>query len=381
MIPLARPEIGEDEVQRSRRVLRSGWLTQGPEVAAFEADFAAAVGAPNACAVSNCTAALHLALLAVGVGPGDEVVTVSHSFIATANAIHMCGAEPVFADIEPETCNIDPVSVSRLIGPRTTAILCVHQMGMPCDMASLVPLARAHGLRLVEDAACASGSEIAVDGVWHRIGAPLSDAACFSFHPRKVITTGEGGMITTADPAIDARLRLLRQHGMSVSDVVRHTARTVVLERYDEPGFNYRMTDMQAALGRQQLKRLPRIVAERRALAARYDTLLGGLPGVAPPTEPAWARSNWQSYCVGLPPGAAQHQVMQAMLERGVATRRAIMSSHRERSWQGARHAGLTVSDSVSAGRIILPLFSGMTPAEQGNVVEALAASLYAKAA
>src|SRR6476659_6095297 len=271
-IPVAKPILNEREVDAVRRVILSGWVTQGPEVAAFEREFAEYVGAPHACAVSNCTTALHLALLAVGVGVGDEVVTVSHSFIATANAIRYCGATPVFVDIEPGTYNIDPALVESAVTPRTKAILCVHQLGMPCDMARIVDIGRRHGIRVIEDAACASGSEITWDGRWERIGRPHGDIACFSFHPRKVITTGDGGMLTTNDLALDRKFRLLRQHGMSVPDTVRHGAREVIFESYPEVGFNFRMTDMQAAVGRVQLTRLASIVEERRRIAAEYGT-------------------------------------------------------------------------------------------------------------
>jgi len=376
MIPLARPVLEESDIASVVDVLRSGWLTQGPVVAAFEREFAATVGAPHAVAVSNCTTALHLALRAVGVGPGDEVITASHSFIATTNAIHMCGASPVFADIEAATFNIDPASVARLVGPRVRAILCLHQMGLPCDLPALHAIAGPRGLAVVEDAACAIGASILIDGAWRPIGAPLSDAACFSFHPRKVLTTGEGGMIATGRPDIAARCRTLRQHAMSLSDLERHSSARVSVESYPEPGFNYRMTDMQAALGRAQLPRLAAIVRERRDLADGYRARLLAFPAIRPPVEPSWARTNWQSYCVGLPDGVYRAAVMQRMLDRGVATRRAIMSSHLEPPWREARRDCLAVSESVSATHLLLPLFGGMTADEQDHVVASLAASL-----
>src|ERR1700722_18224050 len=192
MIPIIKPLTGDAETAAARRVILGGWITQGPEVAAFEREFAEFVGARHACAVSNCTAALHLALLVVGVGSGDEVITVSHTFIASANAIRYCGAQPVFVDIEASGYNIDPGRIERALTSRTRAILCVHQMGMPCDLGSIVEIGYRRSLPVIEDAACAIGSEIFWRGDWERIGRPHGDIACFSFHPRKIITTGDG---------------------------------------------------------------------------------------------------------------------------------------------------------------------------------------------
>jgi perosamine synthetase len=373
MIPIARPWLGDEEAEAAAAVVRSGWLSQGTQVAAFEAEFAQFVGAPFACAVSNCTTALHLALLAAEVGPGDEVITVSHSFIATANTIRQTGALPVFVDIGKDTFNMDIQRVAEGITPRTKAILCVHQIGMPCDLAGLMAIARAHKLLVIEDAACAAGSEILLDGVWKTIGAPHGDVAAFSFHPRKVITTGEGGMLTTRHAEWDRKFRLWRQHGMSVPDTVRHGAHQVIFEEYALRGFNYRMTDMQAAIGRLQLGRLPHLVARRRALAADYQRLLAEHHEVVTPMEPTWCRSNWQSYCVSLPSGVDQVKIMQFMLDRGISTRRGIMCSHLEPAYvtETLRHS-LPESERARDQCILLPLFAQMTSLELEKVVVTL---------
>lgn len=375
-IPVAKPMLDEYEADAARRVILSGWVTQGPEVAAFEREFATLAGAPYACAVSNCTTALHLALKAVGVGPGDEVITVSHSFIATANAVRYCGALPVFVDIAAGGYNIDPDLVAAAITPRTKAILCVHQMGMPCDLARLGAIARQHAIPLIEDAACAIGSEIFWNGKWEPIGRPHGDIACFSFHPRKVVTTGDGGMLTTANPQYDAKFRLWRQHAMSVADTVRHSSNAVIYESYPELGYNYRMTDVQAAIGREQLRKLPAIVARRRRIAALYEQRLGRIPGLRAPVEPRWCRSNWQSYCVALPEGADQRQVMQSLLDRGISTRRGIMNIHLEGAYAGADAcrpaSSLRYSEQAQLGSIILPLYAQMSDRDVFRVIEAL---------
>jgi perosamine synthetase len=389
-IPIVRPALGDDEVAAASRVIRSGWITQGPEVAAFEREFAAAVGAPHAVAVSNCTVALQLALVALGVKRGDDVVTVSHSFVATANAIVAVGARPVFVDVQRQTLGMDPAALENGLTSRTKAILCVHQIGIPCDLEGVLRVASRHGLPVVEDAACAVGSELLWHGSWERIGRPRGAVACFSLHPRKIVTTGDGGMLTTADGALAARFRLLRQHAMTVADTVRHLSSQVIFEEYLEPAYNFRLTDLQAAIGRPQLARLNAIIAERRRLADRYREAFENHPLIRPLAEQPWARSNWQSYPVFLREGAAVSQVgaMQYLMDRGIACKRGITNAHQERAYrdrstwtcgpEGCLEScpedtcrRLPESEWLRDNTILLPLFHGMTREEQNGVIEA----------
>jgi perosamine synthetase len=373
-IPIAKPELGVQEATAAGQAILSGWVTQGPQVAGFEADFAQYVGARHATAVSNCTTGLHLALLALGVRPGDEVVTVSHSFIATANVVRHCGATPVFVDIDPRTYNIDPALIEAKITPRTKAIMPVHQIGLPCDMPAILAVANRHGLPVVEDAACAIGSEIRIGDRWERVGRPHGAIAVFSFHPRKIVTTGDGGMLTTNDPELDRKFKLLRQHAMSVPDTVRHSATTVIFEEYPEVGFNYRMTDIQAAVGREQLKRLPDILPRRVELANRYTAALAALPGLEPPVVADGYRSNYQSYAVRVTPASplTRDEWMTRLLARGVATRRGIMNSHQEAAYAGSGEYHLPHSEAARDGVFLLPLFASLSDADQDYIVEQL---------
>lgn len=369
-IPVARPSIGEAEERAVVDALRSGWVSQGPKVAEFERQFANYVGARNAVAVSSCTTALHLALLGAGIKPGDEVICPSLSFIATANAIVYAGGVPVFADIDLSTYNISPGSIEAAITSHTRAILLVHQIGFPAALNEIKKIALQHGLVVVEDAACAIGAEY----FGQRIGLPHAAMACFSFHPRKVLTTGEGGMITTGDDQLAARLRRLRQHGMSVSDLARHSSSRVTAESYDEVGFNYRMTDMQAALGMVQLQRLDEMLAKRRRLAHRYTERLVRIPWLVLPPEQEGFSPNYQSYMVRLTSDApvSRDELMQKMLDRGISTRRGIMAIHREAPYRGDCEKRLPVTSMVTDSAIILPLHHEMTEDDHDYVVESI---------
>ena len=401
MIPIARPTLGENEAAAARDVIFSGWVTQGPKVKAFEEMFAEKVGSRFACAVSSCTTGLHLALLAVGVKPGDVVITVSHSFVATANSVRCCGAEPAFVDVDPETYNMDPEELIKVLREdcteingelyykkveriavgesplknkyqradkaaglgRIAAIMPVHQMGFPCDISRIVDIARQNRLPVVEDAACAIGSAVSLDNgkTWEKIGKPQGDIACFSFHPRKILTTGDGGMITTNNPALDGQCRLLRQHGMSIPDTVRHESHKVIFENYVTTGFNYRMTDIQAAIGIEQLKRLDAMVTERRELAAIYKELLHDTPHLQILKPSDTVLPNWQSYPIKLLGRISlnQQEIMQRLLDKGISTRRGIMNVHQEPAYQAAGWS-LPKSERCRDQTILLPLFNGI---------------------
>ena len=375
-IPVAKPDLGDEEVALVTETIRSGWITQGPRVAEFERAFATYTEAAHAVAVSSCTTALHLALKVLGVGHGDEVIAPSHTFIATTNAIRYCGARPVFVDIDPVSLNIDPRLISAAVTPRTKAIMVVHQVGRPADLEAISTMARQHGIPLLEDAACAIGSEYLGRKIGNNHYSPL---ICFSFHPRKIVSTGDGGMITTDNADWAARLRRLRQHGMSVNDLQRHQSATIVSEEYLELGYNYRLTDLQAAMGLAQLRRLPQMVVRRRELAANYDRALAGLPQLELFRQPAGSLWNHQTYLVRLKDAtpARRDEVMQRMLHEGIATRRGIMSIHRETCYVSAYGVQqLPESERASDQCLCLPLYTQLTEVEQNHVVEQLRRAL-----
>lgn len=379
LIPLTRPVLGESECAAVSEVLLSGWVTQGPVVERFEKAVAEYVGAAHGVAVASGTAALHLALLAAGVGPGDEVIVPSLTFIATANAVRHCGARPVFADVERDTYNLDPASVGQRISPRTKAILAVHQFGRPANLAAIAAISDRHGCVLIEDAACALGS--AYRG--HRIGSH-SSLVCFSFHPRKVITTGEGGMITTSDGSLAGRLRRLRHHGMNISDWQRHAEASPVRERFEEVGFNYRLSDLAAAVGVRQMERLEGLVQTRRRLAAAFDDAFADHPALEVPAAEPESEWNGQTYALCL-----SHQapldvggLIGALRRRGIGARHGLACIHHEPSYAGwDRTAVLPTSEWLSERMFLLPLFPEMTPGEHHRVIDAVASVLDESAA
>lgn len=369
-IPVAKPFLGKEEAQLAYDTILTNWVTQGPRVAEFEEKFASYVGSKYAVAVSNCTTALHLAMIVAGVGEGDEVICPSMSYIATANCIKYVNAKPVFAEVNPVTYNIDAADVVKKITSKTKAILIVHQIGMPADIDAFRAICDEHNLILIEDAACAAGSSYK----GKKIGSH-SDLVCFSFHPRKVITTGDGGMVTTSNEAYYNRIKLLRQHGMSVNDRVRHLSDKVIIEDHLEVGFNYRMTDIQAAVGIKQLERLDGLIEERRKIAHRYQKELADLSMIRLPEEPEGFFTSYQSFSIYLKPECSlgRNDVMQQMLDAGISTRRGVMTSHRESAYaEECKGLSLPMSEDASDRSIVLPLYVPMNDEEVTYVIKHL---------
>jgi perosamine synthetase len=384
-IPISRPYFGDEERAAIVEPLETGWVVQGPKVAEFERLFGAYTGAVNSVATSSCTTALHLSLVALGIGPGDEVIVPSFTWVATANAVEMVGARPVFVDIELETFNLDPDRVEAAITDRTRAIIPVSLFGVSAPIHPVMQLAARRGLKVIEDAACAVGA-------WYggRHAGTIADVACFSFHPRKAITTGEGGMVITADADLAQVVRSLRDHGASRSDLTRHLSkRSYVLPEFDVVGYNYRMTDIQGALGVAQMARLEAILELRTERARVYDRWLQDIDWLRPQALPPGSRHGYQSYvCLYRPDDPSlsnleelhqgRNNLMDSLEAAGIATRPGTHAVHTLGFYR--RKYGIKPEDvpnSLIADRltIALPLYAQMTPAEQEYVLEHLSAT------
>jgi dTDP-4-amino-4,6-dideoxygalactose transaminase len=355
-INVMKPWLGEEEARALAEVVASGWVAQGPKVKEFETAFAATQGVRHAVATSNCTTALHLALAVAGIGPGDDVVVPSLSFIATANAVTYVGARPVFCDVDAVTGNMTAETIHAALTLDTRAVIVVDQGGVPLDLDPIRELCDRHEITIIEDAACAVGSTYK--------GRPVgtgADVAVWSFHPRKILTTGEGGMLTTNRADWAARARTLREHSMSVSAADRHGAVLAPPEVYPEVGFNYRMTDLQAAVGIVQLGRLPEVVARRRDIAARYVAGLAGLRGLRLVSDPPYGTSNFQSLWLEVLPafGTTREGLLERLAEAGISARRGIMAAHRQPAyrWRDTGNSLLQHTERLNDRTLILPVF------------------------
>jgi dTDP-4-amino-4,6-dideoxygalactose transaminase len=374
-LPFALPDIGQEEIDEVVDSLRSGWLTTGPKVHRFEHEFARFIGGPvEALAVNSATSGLHLALEALGIGAGDEVITSPYTFTATAEVIRYLGARPVFVDIDPGTLNIDPARIESAITPRTKAIIPVHFAGLPCEMASILALANQHGLKVVEDAAHALPATYRGTTV----GALGSDATVFSFYATKTLATGEGGMVVTRDPAIAARCRVMRLHGITRDVFDRYTA-TKPAWQYEvvSPGFKYNMTDVAASLGIHQLAKATAMQQKRQRMASVYNEALAGLPIVLPPTAPGGETHAWHLYVIRLCAGAltGRHGLIEALPERGIGTSVHFIPLHIHPYWRdtyGLRPQDFPHALASYERAVSLPLYTRMTDRDQQRVISGL---------
>lgn len=365
-IKFSSPYFGEEEALAAAVAVRSLWVVGGPKLAAFEQRFAHLCSASHAVGVSSWTTGAFLTLKALGIGPGDEVIVPSSTFIASVNVIAHAGATPVFADVDPLTWNVDPEDVERKITSKTKLILPVDQLGLPCDMDAINEIARRHHLLVIEDAACAFASKNA----GRPIGS-LCDITIFSLHARKIITTGEGGVIVTNDKALADRLRRLRHQGMSLSDFERHGLAPTVFEEYPEIGYNFRITDIQAAIGLAQLDRLDEIIQKRTGIAKRYHSFFDDYSWISLPQISPALECNWQSYQIKLNKDApiTRNELMQTLHDRGIPTRRGVMASHLEKPYRGLG-AKLPVTEDLSQTSLQLPMHPALSIEQQEFILD-----------
>lgn len=383
-VPIARTSLTEAEIESVLGPLRSGWLVQGPKVREFEEKWSAFTGAKHSIAVTSCTTGLHLSLAALGFGPGDEAIVPAFTWIATANVVEHLGGKVVFCDIDLNTFNLDIAQLESKITSRTKAILPVHLFGLAADMVEINAIAVKHKLWVVEDAACGFGSRY----LGQHVGT-LGDTGCFSFHPRKAITTGEGGMITTQDDALAEKLRRLRDHGAAISDLQRHHGpRPYLLADHPDAGYNQRMTDLQAALGAAQMDRATDIIRERKRLAERYDFAFAALPWLRTPAHRTGSEHGYQSYpCLFQPEPVTQESItrinqarnawMDNLQQAGISTRPATHAVHMLNFYREKYQLNPEDFPNAWAANdcsISLPLFHGMTDAEQLYVIEKVCA-------
>ncbi|WP_347107484.1 DegT/DnrJ/EryC1/StrS family aminotransferase [Paenarthrobacter sp. S56] len=370
-IDVMRPWLGEEEAQAVAEVIASGWVAQGPRVRQFEDAFAHEQQIPYAVAVSSCTSALHLALAVAGIGPGDDVVVPSFSFIATANAPSYVGARPVFADVDRLSGCVTAETVAAALTPATRAVIAVDQGGVPVDLEPLRELCDPLGIFVVEDAACAIGSRY--KGRPAGAGAEL---AAWSFHPRKILTTGEGGMLTTPRKDFADRARRLREHAMSVSAADRHASILAPAEEYLEVGFNYRMTDLQAAVGLVQLGRLGQAVRRRRELAANYAVAFANVPGLRLVADPPYGTCNFQSCWLetGTDFPLGRDELMVQLAHDGISARRGIMAAHRQPAYLTRQPGGSSLANTewLTDNTLILPLYHQLAMGDQVRVIDSV---------
>lgn len=366
LIPVAKPEMTKNDANAIADVVSSGWILQGPKVAEFEKLLSNYIGTRFAVATSSCTTAMHMGLIAAGIGAEDEVIVPSFTFIASPNCILHAGATPVFADIDPKTYNIDPVDAERKITKKTKAILVVHQIGLAADMDAFMRLAKKHHLVIFEDAACGlgatiNGRHVGTFGMW----------GAFSFHPRKAITTAEGGMLVTNSKQIADTVSKLRAHGADVSVSVRHASKKILFEHYPLIGYNYRMSDIHAALGLSQFARIKQLFDKRQHLAAQYTKAFSSIESIIPPFVPEGFHHTYQSYMIRISGGASiRNRIMQQLLDRGIATRAGVMASHLEKPYRAMYpNLHLPVTEQVAKETIILPLYPQMTKRDQDFVI------------